>query len=520
MCEERIRRTDLRSRIITADKAQDMVKDGMTVGVSGFTRSGDAKAVPRALVRRLERTTEPMGINLYSGASLAETDTLLSQHNVISRRLPYQSDSTLRSRINAGEVAYMDQHLSHTAEWSRNGLLGEMDIAIIEAVAITEDGGIVPTTSVGNSPVFVEQARQVIVELNVAIPEAFEGIHDIYLPENRPHRQPIPLTAPSDRIGRTSIPCDPDKIAAIVITNEYDSPSTIVPPDAETQVMADYILEFLENEVRQGRLPSNLAPLQSGVGSVANAVLSGLKTSSFENLEIYTEVMQDAVFELFDAGKVSFASSCSFTLSDATMRRVIPTIEKYRDKVILRPQEISNHPEVIRRLGVIAINAALEVDIYGNVNSTHVGGTHMMNGIGGSGDFARNAGIAIFVTKSIAKHGAISSVVPFVSHVDHTEHDVDVLVTERGLADLRGLSPRERAKVVIEELVHPDYQDALWNYFQRASGRGGNTPHILQEAFSWHECYDETGDMRNLSIWKDDLLTHFHQSASPQTTHA
>ncbi|KPV42936.1 acetyl-CoA hydrolase [Alicyclobacillus ferrooxydans] len=512
MYEERIRRPDLRSRIISADEAQNMIQDGMTVGVSGFTRSGDAKAVPRALVRRLEQTTEPMKINLYSGASLADTDTLLAGQNVTLRRLPYQSDAALRSQINRGEVAYIDQHLSHTAEWARSGLLGEMDLAIIEAVAITEDGGIVPTTSVGNSPVFVEQAKKVIVELNMAIPAEFEGIHDIYLPEKRPHRQPIPLVSVQDRIGRASIPCDPDKIAAIVITDEWDSPSTIVQPDMETQTMANYILEFLENEVREGRLPKNLAPLQSGVGSVANAVLSGLKTSSFENLEIYTEVMQDAVFELFEAGKVAFASSCSFTLSETMMHKIIPDIEKYRSKVILRPQEISNHPEIVRRLGVIAINAALEVDMYGNVNSTHIRGTHMMNGIGGSGDFARNAGIAIFVTKSIAKGGAISSIVPFVSHVDHTEHDVDVIVTERGLADLRGLSARERAEVIIEKLVHPDYQDTLRDYFERATAKGGNTPHLLQEAFSWHECFEETGDMRNVLIWKDDLLAHLHHT--------
>jgi succinyl-CoA:acetate CoA-transferase len=95
---------------------------------------------------------------------------------------------------------------------------------------------------------------------------------------------------------------------------------------------------------------------------------------------------------------------------------------------VLRPQEISNHPEVIRRLGLITINTALECDIYGNVNSTHVGGTHMMNGIGGSGDFARNAHLSVFVTKSIAKNGAISSIVPMVTHVDHTEHDTDIIV--------------------------------------------------------------------------------------------
>src|SRR5690606_38360704 len=149
-----------------------------------------------------------------------------------------------------------------------------------------------------------------------------------------------------------------------------------------------------------------------------------------------------------------------------------------------------------RRLGIIAINAALEFDIYGNVNSTHVGGTHMMDGIGGSGDFARNAHLSIFVTKSLAKGGDISRVVPMVSHVDHCEHDVDVLVTECGLADLRGLAPRERAERIIANCVHPDYQERMADYFQRACQRGGHTPHLLEEAFSWHNQVREHGTMR------------------------
>ena len=139
------------------------------------------------------------------------------------------------------------------------------------------------------------------------------------------------------------------------------------------------------------------------------------------------------MFDLIDAGKVKFASGSSITLSEEHRKRVYGNIEKYADKLILRPQEISNHPEIIRRLGLISINTALELDIYGNVNSTHVSGTRMMNGIGGSGDFARNARLGIFVTKSYAKGGKISSIVPLVSHVDHTEHDVDVIVTEQGV---------------------------------------------------------------------------------------
>jgi succinyl-CoA:acetate CoA-transferase len=167
---------------------------------------------------------------------------------------------------------------------------------------------------------------------------------------------------------------------------------------------------------------------------------------------------------------------------------------------VLRPQEVSNHPEVIRRLGIIAINTALEADIYGNVNSTHVLGTHMMNGIGGSGDFARNAYLSVFATKAIAKNGKISSIVPMVTHVDHNEHDVDIIVTDVGLADLRGLAPRERAQKIIQNCVAEPYKQMLLDYLAEAELRGGQTPHVLEKAFSWHVRYRETGTMLEQAV--------------------
>lgn len=164
--------------------------------------------------------------------------------------------------------------------------------------------------------------------------------------------------------------------------------------------------------------------------------------------------------------------------------------------MVLRPQNISNTAGLIRRLGVIAINTAIEFDIYGNVNSTHIAGTKIMNGIGGSGDFARNAYLSIFVTQAASKENKISHVLPMVSHHDHTEHDVDILVTDQGLADLRGLAPRERAQAIIDNCVHPDYKEELQSYFDRACERGGQTPHLLEEAFSWHIRLTENGTMK------------------------
>ncbi|KHM44640.1 acetyl-CoA hydrolase [Pseudoalteromonas distincta] len=496
---ERIRNSNLHDKVMPAEQASQFIKDGMTVGMSGFTRAGEAKAVPRALIEQVKKN--PIKINLMTGASLGnDLDKLLTEAGILARRMPFQVDSTLRKAINNGEVMFIDQHLSETVEHLRNHQLTMPDVAVIEAVAITEEGHIVPTTSVGNSASFAIFAKQVIVEINMLHNPNLEGLHDIYIPSYRPTRQPMPLVKVDDRIGSTAIPIDPAKIVGIVFTNQSDSFSTVTDPDEDTASIARHLVNFFKEEVAQNKLPANLGPLQAGIGNIANAVMMGLLDSDFKDLTMYSEVLQDSTFDLIDAGKMSFASGSSIVLSERCNAQVFNNLEKYKDKLVLRPQEISNHPEIVRRLGIIAINTALEFDMYGNVNSTHVCGTRMMNGIGGSGDFARNAHLAIFVTKSIAKNGAISSVVPMASHVDHNEHDVDILVTEQGLADLRGLAPRERAVQVIKHCVHPDYRDDMLDYYSRACERGGHTPHLLEEAFSWHIRLEQQGSMKKVSV--------------------
>ncbi|RKQ33519.1 acetyl-CoA hydrolase/transferase family protein [Oceanobacillus halophilus] len=495
---ELLKAPQLRDRVISAEEAASWIEDGMTLGLSGFTRAGDAKAVPTALVKRAE-AGEQFKVNVYTGASLGSNiDKMFAEAGIVNKRLPFQAEPIMRKEINTGGHLFVDQHLSHTSELLRADVIDTVDYAILEAISVTEDGYLIPSTSVGNSQAFAEFADNIIIEINTAQPQELEGVHDLYSPKQQGERGPIPLTKPDERIGTKGIPLDLDKVKGIVFTHQVDSASTIVPPDEETEMMANHLLDFLRSEVKSGRLTESLMPLQSGIGSVANAVLHGMINSEFENLVVYSEVLQDAVFDLIDAEKVDFASACSLTLSEEKMEQVFGNFDKYRDKLVLRPQEISNHPELIRRLGLIAINTALEFDIYGNVNSTHVTGTNMMNGIGGSGDFARNSRIGIFVTKSIAKGGDISSIVPFVSHVDHTEHDVDVVVTEQGYADLRGLAPRERVPVIIENCAHPMYREQLWEYYNEALERGGQTPHVLEKAFSWHTNFKEHGTMRQM----------------------
>ncbi|MHB8275315.1 MAG: acetyl-CoA hydrolase/transferase C-terminal domain-containing protein, partial [Dermatophilaceae bacterium] len=369
----------------------------------------------------------------------------------------------------------------------------------VEVSGITEDGALIPSSSVGNNKTWIDQADRVILEVNSWQPAELEGMHDIYygtaLP---PHRKPLQIVEPADRIGVPYLYCPPEKIVAIVPTHAPDRNSPFKPIDSDSQLIASNVLEFLTHEVKQGRLPATLLPLQSGVGNIANAVMNGLDAGPFRPLTAYTEVIQDGMLQLLRSGTLSMVSATAFSLSDEGLEDLRANIADYRDRIILRPQEISNHPEVIRRLGCLAMNGMIEADIYGNVNSTHVMGSSIQNGIGGSGDFARNAYVAMFLTPSTAKNGAISCIVPMASHVDHTEHDVHVIVTEQGIADLRGLPPRRRAQQIIDHCAHPDYRPALQDYLDRAtaSTSGKHTPHLLDEALAWHVRYLQNGTMQ------------------------
>jgi succinyl-CoA:acetate CoA-transferase len=498
----RIHSPELARKVVPADAAAALIQPGWTVGMSGFTGAGYPKQVPLALAKRISEANAGgarFRINVWTGASTApELDGALAAADGIELRLPYQSDPVSRQKINDGRMEYIDVHLSHVAQMVWQGFLGHLDVALVEVSGITADGALIPSSSVGNNKTWIDQADAVILEVNAWQSADLEGMHDIYygtaLP---PNRRPIQLTRPADRIGEQYLRCPPEKVVAVVETDAPDRNTGFTEPDEASTRIAGHLIEFLEHEVSRGRLPANLLPLQSGVGNVANAVLAGLGNSSFEDLTAYTEVIQDGMLGLLRSGTLSVASATAFSLGPSAVTEFNDNAGDYRDRIVLRPQEISNHPELIRRLGVLAMNGAIEADIYGNVNSTHLMGSRIQNGIGGSGDFARNAYISFFVTPSTAKGGAISGIVPMVSHVDHTEHDVHVIVTEQGLADLRGLAPRRRAALIIERCAHPDYRPMLEDYVDRAlSGAyGKQTPHLLTEALSWHVRYMETGSM-------------------------
>ena len=500
--QARVRNADFLSRRMSAAQAAQLIEHGATLGLSGFTGAGYPKALPQAIAERARAehaAGRPFQVKVWTGASTApEVDGALAQAGAMAQRLPFNSDASTRQQINAGSIDYIDMHLSHVAQQAWFGFLGKLDVAIVEVAGITPDGRLIPSTAVGNNKTWLEVADKVILEVNTRLPEGIEGMHDIYygtaLP---PRRVPISLTHADNRIGEPYLQVDLNKVVAVVETHSLDRDNVFAVPDANSERIAQYIIDFLVHEMKQGRLPQHMLPIQSGVGNVANAVLAGLLHGPFENLLGFTEVLQDGMLDLLRAGKMKRASATAISLSRVAYEDFEKNIDFYRERIILRPQEISNHPELVRRLGIIAMNSMIEADIYGNVNSTHLLGSSMMNGIGGSGDFARNGYLSFFVTPSVAKDGKISCIVPMCSHVDHTEHDTQIIVTEQGLADLRGLSPRKRAQAIIDHCAHPDYRPMLQDYFDRARQQGAqHTPHLLGEALSWHQRCLDTGDMR------------------------
>ncbi|MDR3317141.1 MAG: acetyl-CoA hydrolase [Puniceicoccales bacterium] len=483
---------------ISAEEAASFIDGGQTIAVGGFTAAGSVKTILRALAERIRTRVDegnPFRIRLLASASTdSGVDDALAGVGAISYRIPYQSSAILRQQINGRSVEFVDMHLSNMLPLLKSGALGSIDFAIFEAADLSRDGQVLITSGVGAVPTFARLAKRIIIELNDYHPVDLEGLHDIYELDLPPRTREIPIYRASDRIGATRLRVDPAKIVAVVRTHIPDAPMPFQPIDDTARKIGNNIVDFLLAERLAGRIPEKFLPLQAGVGNVSNALMETLcSDDAFPPFDMYSEILQDTVIGGIESGRIRFASSSGLAVSPSVLQHIYGNLPEYRKKIVLRPVEITNHPEVIRRLGLITINTALEMDLWGNVNSTHVGGTHLMNGIGGSGDFTRNGYISIFATPSIAKGGAISCIIPLCTHIDHTEHDTQVFATEYGIADLRGRGPMERAKLIVENCAHPDYRPMLRDYLCR--GGAGRIAFDIQRAFQPHGNYTLHGTM-------------------------
>lgn len=468
----------------SAEEAADTVSDDATILVSGFGSVGYPKAVPMAL----SKSGRNLALTIVSGGSVGpEIDTELVDSDAIVRRFPYQSRPEMRMATNDGCVAFHDRNVSAVGDEVRFGRLADPDIAIIEAVAVGEDW-LIPSTSIGQTPSFVETVDRVIVEVNQAQPLSLQLLHDSMTRGVPPNREPLLLSSVDGRIGSPKISFDLESLVAVVETDIPDNPYEFRDPTETDERIAGNLVSFLDAELKRSPVYDEQVNVQFGVGSLGNALMSKLGDIDIGNRDLayFGEVIQDGLLDMLESGVVKSASAASLALSEAGQNQLFEDIEQYVDCVTLRPANISNNPALIDQFGVIAVNSALEVDLYGHVNSTHVKGQQMINGVGGSGDFSRNSHLAVIVLPSTAKDGAISRIVPMAPHVDHTEHDTQLIVTENGVADLRGLCPIERANVIVSNCAHPSFRRDLEAYLEGASETGGHIAHNLDTALDWN----------------------------------
>lgn len=490
--ENRIKCLELQKKKKTAAEAAAIIQKDMLIAFGGYTSSGYPKKIARELVKRKE--TEPdLSIRMLTGANTGPLDTMLSEADLITWRAPMLESKAIAKQVNRGEVHYVEQQMNKMPRWLDQNVFGRIDVAVVEALCITEEGGIVPTSSVGMVPNFLAKADKIIVEINTAQPMALYGMHDIFLPQRH---QPIPLTDVAEKIGKPYIKVDLDKIYAIVESNELDQTAPIGESKQQTVRIAENLVGFLQAEVSHmpdGKLP----PLQTGFGNLAVEIVRGLGKSDFTDLTFFCGGITEAVLDLIAAGKVRAVSAGSIQMTPRAVQLLEEQPELFRSKIILRNGEITNQAETIGRMGIIALTSGVEMDMYANVNSSHIAGTQIVNGLGGGANFAENAALSILLLPSENKGGAISTIVPMVSHQDICEHDIDVVITENGFADLRGLDDVQRAEAVIEHCAGPHFKDALRDYLERAKTQvGGHHPQLLEEVFSWHIRLKQTGTMQ------------------------
>lgn len=487
MYENRILNSEMRNLVMSAEEAAAKIKSGMVMATSGFG-TGYPKAIPTAL----SESGHAKDLTLINGAARGDRHVgAMAKAGILSRGYGFQYNDTMRAAINEGGVLFSDIHLGQFIDKIRRGVFGHIDVAIIECCKIREDGSLVPTMSAGITEAVAELADMILIEINEDLPVEIEGFHDFGVPAGRI------IKAPAERAGVPYIKIDPKKVAGIVMTNMPDTDLYYPEVTELYDKLSGNVIKVLKNEIANGGIPEKFT-FQSGMGVVANLVLVGLVGQGFKGLKMYTEVVSDQALFAVREGIISEVTSTTLDITPIGFEDLYRNLDFFKEHLVLRPLNITNSAQQIIAEDLVSMNTAWEADIYGNVNSSHAMGVQLINGLGGSNDFARNAKLTIFTTPSTAKHDAISRIVPMVPHVDSTEHDVDIIVTDQGFADLRGLSPKERVAKIIDNCAHPDYRQQLWDYYNGALEMCGpcQTPHDLTKSLSWYQRYFETGTMK------------------------
>ncbi len=445
---------DLKGKIMSPEEAvKKLMLNTKSIAFGGMGGQSVPKVIPKAMS---ENQRYFSGITVYTGGGTTKSFEKNISKLKINRRFYYLSDANSRLAVNSGKTMMMEYSVSKYSRLLSYEMVKPVDIAVIEATAIRKNG-IILSLSIDAIPTLVNASRKVIIEINRKKPE-LDGIHDIYgIRDGRI----IKLTSINQRIGKPGLKIRSNQIGAIVYSDEKEenaSSYSKTPPDAKT--FSENIWKILEEKIKF----NNKMPLQVGAGSIASSIVNA---SPFGNLKIWCEIAPSRWLEYTDSKIDIISASAIYSIpgDESYTSRFLENYKEYSGKIILRPNNVTNSSELISRLGVIVIQQALEIDIFGSVNVSHIN-SNIYNGVGGSIDFCSAGKYVIVVLPSTANNGKKSRIAPWLTCVDIPRHLVDFIVTEIGIADLRWKDPRERAEEIINKCVHPDFRDSLLRYFR------------------------------------------------------
>jgi 4-hydroxybutyrate CoA-transferase len=419
-------KTRFKDKVVSAEEAiKRVIRPGDIIG--GAMTCGFPQVIPEVIVEHAE---ELSGITILHGIVVGNAPHYapeLADH--FKLRNIFVFDAT-RAAIKEGRAEYVPMYFYEMAECWRNGIW-KTDVSMMQVSPPDADGYMSLGITVGYTPAMMDASRAVLAEVNPNMP-------------------------------RTN--CEPMiHVSQVDYLVEGDRPVPTVPrsqPDEVSQAIGRHVAGLIEDG----------STLQIGIGAIPDAVLSCL--TEHQDLGLHTEMFSDGAVDLLRKGVIN-NSRKSYLPHKSVVTFLLGTKELYdyadgNPDVVLLPVEKVTHPVVIAENDkMVAINSALQVDLYGQVNAETIG-TLQFSGVGGQVDFVRGAtlskgGKSIIALPSTAAGGKLSRIVPYLDHgsvVTTSRCDVHYVATEYGAVNLKGKSVRERAEALIG-IAHPKFRDEL-----------------------------------------------------------
>lgn len=423
-------RKEYASKIVSAEEAISHVQSGNRIV---FTHAcGESQVLTEELVRQADRLENVEIVHMVAMGQAPYCQPEMEKH--FKHNALFVGGST-RKAVEEGRADYTPCFFHEAPQLFADGTL-PVDVVFLQLSEPDEDGNCSYGVSVDYTQPAAEVAKLVIAQINKNMPYTYgNGINlkDIdYIVEK--DEDLIELQPP--KIGETE-----RKIGQYIASLIHDGDT-----------------------------------LQLGIGAIPDAVLSFLGDK--KDLGIHSEMFSDGVVDLARKGVITNKKKTvdpgKFVSCFLMGTKKLYDFVNNNPDVLMKPVDYTNDPFVVAKIdNIISINSAMQVDLMGQVNAEMIG-YKQFSGVGGQVDFVRGAsrakgGKAIIAMSSTAGHGKISKIVPLLDEgaaVTTSRNDIDYVVTEFGIAHLKGRTLRQRAMELIK-IAHPDFKQDLIAVFEQ-----------------------------------------------------